>query len=74
MITTSCWDSNAMSVFNLIYIPKYTLLIFDEYACNFCETKSSEKIAQVYLWGEQTKTNVAEGDIMLIFFWEYRVC
>ena len=40
---------------------------FDQYAWNLCTTKSSDKISQVSLCGEQTKSNVDEGDILLIW-------
>ena len=55
-----------MSQFNLIYIPQKTHLIYDEYYCNLCETKYSDKTSHVFLWGEQPNPNVYEGDFMFI--------
>ena len=42
--TTRCWESNAKSWFNLIYIPEYIPIFFDKYSYNMCETKSSDNI------------------------------
>ena len=66
IITKICWDSNAISRFHLIYIPQHKPLIFDEYYCNLHETKSSDKISQARLCGEQQKTNIDEVDVLLI--------
>ena len=63
MITTSSWESNAMSNFHLIYIPQYTPLFFDEYAFNINETKSPNKMSQVHFCGEQPTHNVDKGDV-----------
>ena len=52
--------------FNLIYTTKYNPIIFDEYSWNMHETKSSDKRSQLFLGGEQPKSNVDEGDISLI--------
>ena len=55
-----------MSWFHLIYIPQYAPLIFDEYACNLCETKFSDRISQVSLYGEQPKPNFDEKYVLFI--------
>ena len=55
-----------MSRFNLLYILQYNKIVCKEYAWIMVETKSSDNISHVSLWGEQPKPNVDVGDILLL--------
>ena len=48
-----------------IYLNTYPSF-FDKYACNMYETKSSDKISSVSLYGENPKANVDEENFLLI--------